>query len=260
LHTHKTINIALIFVGEHALRNIIPILEASNNFKIIGLYFRTYDKKIVDKFNKYNIYSEYSEALNDKNVDCVYISSPNNSHFKYSYNALKSYKHVICEKPLATSYADTVKLIDKSIDVKKCIFEVFMFEYHQQFIELKNIMNDKKSGKILTLTSRFGYPHLKDKNIRYQKDLDGGAFFDCACYLIRATFLLLGDNHKSLIGDVKYERNYKVDIGGACLINYESGQSVFLDWGMGRAYSNEIDIWTENYRIKAERFFSKSKI
>jgi len=258
LPTYKKINIALVFVGEHALRNIIPVLLASPYYKMIGLYFRTQNPKLINKFRMYKIYREYSEVLDDKNVDCIYISSPNIDHFKHSYLALKSYKHVICEKPLTTNYENISELIKLSLIVEKCIFEGFMFQYHQQFVELQNLMNSKNPEKLLTLVSRFGYPHLKKENIRYQKNLDGGAFFDCACYLIKATYLILGDNYKNIEGCISYDDDYEVDTGGVCLINYKSGPAVFLDWGMGRSYTNEIDIWTEKHRIKANRFFSKS--
>ena len=247
-----------MFVGEHALRNIIPALIASPYFNIVGLFFRSHRPKLVDQFKMYTIYNDYSEGLADSRVDCVYISSPNKYHFTHSYEALKHNKHVICEKPLASRYDQVAKLIKLSQVVEKCIFEAFMFEHHQQFIELKSLLYAQKVGEVLTWTSRFGFPHLKVDDIRYKKYLDGGAFFDCACYLIKAAHLILGDNYKSIKGNVTYQDGYEVDTGGVCLIEYMSGQTAFLDWGMGRNYINEVDIWTDIYRVKVERVFSKS--
>lgn len=255
----KKINISLVYVGDHAIRNIIPTLLSSPYYNIKGLYFRTKNKNILKQFKDYKIYKNYRDAINDKDVECIYISSPNNSHFKISLEALKKNKHVICEKPLSTNFSNILKLTKQSLKSRKYIFEAFMFEYHQQFIKLKKLLSRKDIGKILTLTSRFGYPHLDKKNIRYQKKLAGGSFFDNACYLIRSTYLLLGDSLININGRIKYEKKYQVDIGGSCLINYKSDVSAFLDWGMGRAYSNEIDIWTEKYRIKVYRSFSKTK-
>jgi NDP-hexose-3-ketoreductase len=247
-----------VFVGEHALRNIVTALIASPKFQIVGLFFRTPPGHSADKFNMYTIYSSYSEALCDESVECIYISSPNKYHFEHSRDALKNGKHVICEKPLASSYSQFLELMELSVAANRCIFEGFMFQYHNQFVELKNLVDNKKLGEVLTLSSRFGYPHLHIDNIRYKKNLHGGAFFDCACYLIKAVFLILGDGYESIRGDVTYQDGYEVDTGGVCLITYASGQVAFLDWGIGRSYSNEIDIWTDAYRVKAERIFSKS--
>jgi hypothetical protein len=257
LPTFDKIKIALIFVGEHALRNIIPALELSPYFTIIGLYFRTPEKIRNYNTDDYHIYESYKDALEDECVECVYISSPNNSHFKYNYEALANHKHVICEKPLVTNYNDFLTLKSQALKVNKCIFESFMFEYHDQYCELKNILDKFNVGKIRTLTARFGYPHLNADNIRYQKSLGGGAFLDVACYLIKTTSLLLGNDYESINSNIIQSSKYEVDTEGNCVVKFKTGEFAFLDWGMGRSYRNEIDIWTEKYRIRADRFFSK---
>jgi len=250
----------LVYVGQHAIRNIIPSLLSSPNYNIVGIYFRNLNKEKRKNFKMFKLYTDYSEVLQDRDLDCIYISSPNSSHFELSLKALKNNKHVICEKPLATNFRDISKLLKQAINVKKFIFEAFMFQYHDQFIQLQSLLKKKKKiGKIYSLRTRFGYPHLNKKNIRYKKNLGGGSFFDCACYLIKTTHILLGDNIKKIDGKIPFERKFEVDTGGSCLINFKNGQSAFLDWGIGRAYVNELDLWTEKYKIRAERIFSKSK-
>jgi dTDP-3,4-didehydro-2,6-dideoxy-alpha-D-glucose 3-reductase len=252
------INIALIFAGEHAIRNIIPALEKSLNFNIVGLYIRSKKKYNYENFHQYKLYNSHIEAFEDTNVECIYISSPNCFHFKYSNEALNHDKHVICEKPLVTDISDFSNLIKKSLNVGKCIFESFMFEHHLQYKALRKVLEKEDIGKILSLSARFGYPHLNRNNIRYSKSLNGGSFFDIACYLIKFTTLILGDHVENINTAETTNNNYEVDTSGACMISYKTGETVFLDWGIGRSYSNEIDIWTENYRIKANRFFSKN--
>ena len=232
------------------------MLTLSPYYNLIGLYFRK-RKHDKNKFAKYKIYKTYKEAICDEEVECVYISSPNNSHFKISLDALNNKKHVICEKPITTNLKDFKKLIKKSKIVNRYFFEAFMFQYHKQYEILKKLLMKKKNGKILTLTARFGYPHLNKDNIRYNKKLKGGSFFDIACYLVKFTYLMLGSNYKTISGNFNFEKKYNVDISGNILINFKSKQTAFLDWGIGRSYINHVDIWTENYRFIAERFFSK---
>ena len=107
----KKINIGLVYVGQHAIRNIIPSLLSSPNYNIVGIYFRNLNKEKRKNFNMFKLYSDYTEVLQDKDLDCIYISSPNSSHFELSLKALKNYKHVICEKPLATNLTDISKLM-----------------------------------------------------------------------------------------------------------------------------------------------------
>jgi len=246
------INIAVIFAGKHAFKNIIPAVEKSAYFNIVGLYTRSNKDHCLN----YKEYLHYSDAFRDDSVDCVYISSPNSEHFKHCFEALEHKKHVICEKPLVTKYEDFVRLTHKSKLVDRYFFEAFMFEHHEQFIKLREVLSNQR---IITLTARFGYPSLDKDDIRYQDQLDGGAHFDASCYLVRACSILLGSEYKNINTTLHYEDGYSVDIGGNCVVRYKSNQTAFLDWGIGRSYRNELDVWTSEYRVFVDRCFSKGE-
>ena len=51
-------------------------------------------------------YQGLSDVLADKSIDGVYIATNNASHASIAIAALKAGKHVIVEKPIATSIAD----------------------------------------------------------------------------------------------------------------------------------------------------------
>ena len=55
-------------------------------------------------------YGDLKSVLADKSVDGVYIATNNRSHVPLALEALKAGKHVIVEKPIATSIADAKKL------------------------------------------------------------------------------------------------------------------------------------------------------
>ena len=60
----------------------------------------------VEKF-----YSEYSEILEDPEIDAVHICTPNYLHFQMAKDALHAGKHVICEKPLTTTKEEAEELV-----------------------------------------------------------------------------------------------------------------------------------------------------
>lgn len=57
-------------------------------------------------------YASYQEALADPSVSVVHLAVPNVLHAPYAEAALKAGKHVICEKPLAMSSAESARLAD----------------------------------------------------------------------------------------------------------------------------------------------------
>jgi len=55
--------------------------------------------------------ADYREILNDPAVDAVHVCTPNAMHFPIAEAALRAGKHVLCEKPLATSASEARKLV-----------------------------------------------------------------------------------------------------------------------------------------------------
>jgi predicted dehydrogenase len=52
------------------------------------------------------IATDYREILRDPSIDAVHICTPNAQHFPMAKDALLAGKHVLCEKPLATTVED----------------------------------------------------------------------------------------------------------------------------------------------------------
>ena len=62
-------------------------------------------------FSVPKITNNYREILRDPAIDAVHICTPNAQHFPMARDALNAGKHVICEKPLATSVDDGEELV-----------------------------------------------------------------------------------------------------------------------------------------------------
>jgi predicted dehydrogenase len=62
------------------------------------------------------VYESYDELLGDRRVDVVHVASPNHVHADQVRAALDAGKHVVCEKPLALTTADTADLVGRARD------------------------------------------------------------------------------------------------------------------------------------------------
>lgn len=73
-----------------------------------------------------NVITDYSYALNDDEVDAVFVLTPNYSHYEITMAALKAGKHVMCEKPITVNYELSKKMAqeaqtqDKILDIGVC--------------------------------------------------------------------------------------------------------------------------------------------
>lgn len=254
----KRYKLAIISIGEHVQRNILPVFSHIDSLELSGAFSR--DSALLDEIAQvYNLkaYKSVDDLLNDKSIDIIYIASPNKYHYIYAMRAIKVKKHVFCEKPLAIEKREFEALLESAEKENVKIFEGFMFAYHEQYKKLSELLKDEKIGKVFSIYARFGFPHLKRDNIRYTKNLGGGAYFDAAGYPIKLVNMLMRKKPNRIASSIYKGKDYEVDTGGSCLLNYDDGLNAFLDWGFGRAYKNEVEIWASNAVIRLNRFFSK---
>jgi dTDP-3,4-didehydro-2,6-dideoxy-alpha-D-glucose 3-reductase len=253
----KNINIALCSIGDHAIRNILPAIDKISSVNLVGAYSRN-SKTLLKQSQKYDChaYSNFKELLEDNNVDAVYLTSPNAMHYDQIKQSLLHGKHVIVEKSALTSLAQTQEIIQLAKKKNLIVFEAFMYLFHSQFRELKKILDNKMYGKILSLEANFGFPHLDDKNIRYSKNLDGGALNDAGAYTVSAVLNLMGFDSKLIFSILNTEKNYEVDTSGIALFQNDSVIGL-CNWAMGANYKNEIRVWCQFGSIIVSRAFSK---
>jgi predicted dehydrogenase len=243
--------IGIIGSGSHFSKRIYPILLKSSFFKIGGIL-----KK--NKINFKNIKYFNEKDFFEKEFDFVYISCPNLYHEKFIIKSLKVGSHVICEKPFVVRKKNINKIIKLSLEKKKLIFETFMYMYHPAFQYIKDVIENKKYGKLHYVISNFRYPSLQKNNNRYKKTEGDGFFYDSASYLISLENFLFnkisGKNIKFLCQKIKKN----VDLKGNIFISSPQGNRFYF-WGEGQNYSNNLEIFFEKGVLHIDKFFSKRK-
>jgi predicted dehydrogenase len=66
---------------------------------------------VADRLGISRIYNDIDDLLADDRVGSVHVASPNSAHFNQAKKALEAGRHVVCEKPLATTSAETSALV-----------------------------------------------------------------------------------------------------------------------------------------------------
>jgi predicted dehydrogenase len=80
-------------------------LRRLGNIEVIGIAGSSMERarKFADEVSIERATGDYRELLNDPNIDAVHICTPNEHHFEQTMASLAAGKHVLCEKPLASS-------------------------------------------------------------------------------------------------------------------------------------------------------------
>jgi predicted dehydrogenase len=63
----------------------------------------------AEKFGIPNVYGSHAELIAREDIDLVDVCTPSATHFELSWAALEAGKHVLCEKPVAYDFRDTLR-------------------------------------------------------------------------------------------------------------------------------------------------------
>lgn len=142
----------------------------------------------------------YEVLIDHPDVDAVYIALPNHLHKKWTINALRAGKHVLCEKPLALNAAEAEELFAVASEEGRVLIEAFMYRALPQTTNLLESIWDGLIGDLRIIRANFTFnreasPH----DARYQAENGGGSLMDVGCYCI--------DFARSLTGTEPIEMN-----------------------------------------------------
>ena len=152
-------------------------------------------------------FGSFSELLNE-NIDCVHICTPNFLHFEMAKTALLAGKHVVCEKPLATTIAEGEELLALANE-KGLIHAVhFNIRYYPLVRQMKVMREKGELGEIYSIIGSYLQDWLfysTDYNWRLEPDLSGKskAVADIGSHLMDLLEYISGLKITEVIADFK---------------------------------------------------------
>lgn len=181
----QIVNIAFVGTGSFATSMHLPnIKELNKKFRIYCVVNRT-GSKAVDIANQYKASyatSDIEEALNDPEVDLVFISTRHDSHASIALKALNAGKNVFVEKPLAINEGEITKLKDfyqSTILPKPILMTGFNRRFSSISKEIKKHTDKRMNPLFIQYRMNAGYipmDHWVHEN--------GGRIVGEACHLI----------------------------------------------------------------------------
>ena len=206
----------------------------------------------------------YDELIAAKDVDLVYCPLPTGLHAEWVTRCLQNGKHVLCEKSLACTFDEVSQLVELAHARNLLLMESFQFRFHSQNLYVKKLLKDGVIGPLRQVVIRFGIPPFPEgkKNIRYHKELGGGALLDNGAYTIKAASYLLGEDLTVLAAMSDANRPDKdgvgddVDLTGSIMLRTKDGVPVQTAYGFSHFYQNGYEIWGKDGKITTTRAFT----
>lgn len=206
----QRVGFAVVGIGRLSIDQILPAMSKSKFCKPVALVSGSsgsLDKahKVADQYgiphDSVYDYAHYEQLGQNPAVKVIYIVLPNSMHAEYTLRGAKLGKHILCEKPMATSVADCEKMIAacRAANVK------LMIAYRQQYdpfnLALKKMISEGKLGKLQSIVASNTQNEGDPTQWRLNRKLAGGGPLpDVGIYCLNAARFLSGEEPIEVTG------------------------------------------------------------
>lgn len=213
--------------------NFIAAAKQCKEFQLSAIYSRTREKA-VQYANKHNvplIYDNLDELAASKEVDAVYVASPNSLHAAHSITMLNGKKHVLCEKTIASNRKELELMLKAANHNDVVLLEAMRSVFDPGFKAIADHLS--KLGTVRRVTFQYcqyssRYDNFKKGIIEnaFNPTFSNGALMDIGVYCIHPLVKLFGMPQK-IWGDAVMLSN-GVDGAGTIMVKYEGMQGELI--------------------------------
>ena len=148
----KKLRIGIIGCGGIANGKHMPALKRLDSVEMVA-----FCDEVIERAEKAaaeygvagsKVYLDYNELLADNSIDVVHVLTPNNMHSPMTVAALKAGKDVMCEKPMAKTYAEAKMMYDTAIETGKKLTIGYQNRYRADSLYLKQMCDDGDLGEV----------------------------------------------------------------------------------------------------------------
>lgn len=253
----KRLGFAIVGIGRLSLEQILPAFAQCKRAKPVALVSGDANKATIVA-QQYGInpkyiynYQNYDSIRDNPDVDIIYIVLPNSMHAEYVVRGAKAGKHILCEKPMATSVQECQQMIDACKQANKKLMIAYRSQYEPYNRAMIQIVRNKQLGSVKMIQAANGQNQGGDLNQwRLKKTLAGGGSLpDVGIYCLNAARFLTGEEPieisaqmYSTPGDLRFK---EVEESVNFLLRFPSG--ILADCSTSYGYHE-----SRRYRIFAE--------
>ncbi|AMM19403.1 oxidoreductase [Frondihabitans sp. PAMC 28766] len=201
-----------------------------------------------------------AKMLARPDVDVVYIASPPGAHLAEGLAALAAGKHVIIEKPLASSAVEAQLLADAARAAGVLLMEAMWTRYLPQTSVIRALLADGALGEVRAVVADHGQAINPGPEHRLSRvDLGGGALLDLGIYPLQFDSMVLGaPTRVTAIGGLT---DTGVDEYASLILNHDGhAQSTLTTSMVTRTPNSAVVAGSEAHLFVAPTFYNPTSL
>ncbi|WP_433872552.1 Gfo/Idh/MocA family protein [Saccharopolyspora sp. CA-218241] len=251
------VSMAVLGCADIAWRRTLPALRGQPRLRLAALASRDLRRarEFAARFGGVPV-TDYQHVLDRDDIDAVYLPLPPALHEEWACRALRAGKHVLVEKPMATSAGAAERMLALAREQDRWLVENMMIAHHGQHAAVRGLIAAGRIGQPRGLTGVFGIPPRPPTDFRYDPALGGGALLDLGVYPLRAAALLLPGEWEPAGAALRVDQRTGVDLSGHALLRGALGSVAHVSFGFEFAYRCAYSIWGAEGRLVLDRAFT----
>jgi len=184
----KKVKIGMIGTGDMGQVHLRALAALDNSAQIIALYDPSEERlKVAENLLPYQVVTCNSlhDLLKNKDIEAVFVCSPNDIHYEQAIAAMEHGKHLFLEKPLATNMDQVCEIVAMA-KKKNLILQVgLVYRYSAMFRRIAELVTNEVIGQprmVWCHEFRVPYPVGRDREWRYSQSRTAGTLVEKTCH------------------------------------------------------------------------------
>jgi len=245
----RRVRYAVVGLGHIAQVAILPALENAKENSELRALVSGDSAKLKELSGTYHVprtfsYQQYEECLHSGEVDAVYIALPNSLHCEYAVAAARAGIHVLCEKPMAVTSADCIRMLDEARRQQVRLMIANRLHFDNSHLEAIKTVASGQLGAPRIFTSVLTM-QVKEGNVRLEKKLGGGSLYDIGIYCISAARHLFGEEPIEVLAvnaSLEDPRFAEVDENTSAILRFPEGRLATFTCSFGAAREGVYEV------------------
>lgn len=201
------INVGLIGFGFAGRTFHAPVVRAVSGLRLTSILQRKGDEA-ASRYPDVRIARNLDQLLASDDVQLVVVATPNTSHFDLARQCLLAGRHVVIDKPFATTYVEAAELVSLAEKSGRLLSVYQSRRFDGDFKTVRNLIASQTLGRIVIFESHYDRYrlNLRPGAWREQAGPGNGVFFDLGPHLIDQALTLFG-TPEAIGGDIRIERD-----------------------------------------------------
>ena len=252
----QRVGYAVVGLGAISEQAVLPAFAHSKSAKLVAVVSGDNEKakRLAGDFHASASYTykDFAACLKNPEVEAVYVATPPGEHERYTVQAARARKHVLCEKPLAATVAQSKRMLAACRDNAVQLMTAYRKYFEPGSVALKQIIASGQLGRIDVIHTAFTEFRPAGDNtpgwMLNPKLSGGGPLMDIGIYCVGTSRWLVDEDpvEATAVSWTRDRKRFKdVEEGIAFRLRFASGLMLQGTASWGAALASFIQVHGE---------------